>query len=235
MSFAWCMTSATHILLNIALKSTRLVVGRTEVSLILAWSTGYTNICSLLNVMLVRNIIILLYLNCLAYNWKVWGGKVFWKVFYASQSCISLIKNTEKQQYWEILQLKINVFNFNIILNVICSCDGTAEFSAATSHFFSVTWSSRNHSNLLIWCSRNIKHKTFLLRMLKTIAPNIFVETVIHFFKFLFLNIVNVFTVIFDQFNVSLLNKISPPKNSYWPHTFKWNLCVDFAKWLISF
>ncbi len=97
-------------------------------------------------------------LSCL-YS-KVRGGKVFWKVFYASQSCISLIKNTEKQQYWEILlQLKINVFNFNIILNVICSCDGTAEFSAATSRFFSVTWSFRNHSNLLIWWSRNIKHK----------------------------------------------------------------------------
>ncbi len=75
------MTSATHILLNIALKSTRLVVGRTEVSLILAWSTGYANICSLLNVMLVRNIIILLYLNCLAYIEKFGVVKFFEKSF----------------------------------------------------------------------------------------------------------------------------------------------------------
>ncbi len=43
---------------------------------------------------LVDNNSALLKLSCL-YS-KVWGGKYFWKVFYASQSCISLIKNTEK-------------------------------------------------------------------------------------------------------------------------------------------
>jgi len=48
-------------------------------------------------------------------------------------------------------------------------------FSIITS-VFSVTWSFRNHSNMLIWCFKN----HFLLSMLKTVVLlNIFVETVI--------------------------------------------------------
>ncbi len=42
--------------------------------------------------------------------------------------------------------------------NVIYFSDGKAEFSAAFTLFFSVTWSFRNHFNMLIWCSRNIYH-----------------------------------------------------------------------------
>ncbi len=36
--------------------------------------------------------------------------------------------------------------------------DGKAEFSAVITPVFSVTWSFRNHSNMLIWCSLNISY-----------------------------------------------------------------------------
>jgi len=38
-----------------------------------------------------------------------------------------------------------------IFLRVMYSCGGSWMC-------FSVTWSSRNHSNLMIWCSRNISY-----------------------------------------------------------------------------
>jgi len=40
------------------------------------------------------------------------------------------------------------------------------EFSVAIITFFSVTWSFRNHSDMLILCLRNISYQ--LLSMLKT-------------------------------------------------------------------
>ncbi len=50
----------------------------------------------------------------------------------------------------------ITVFYSSIFSNIIYSCDGKAEFSAAVTAVFSITWSFRNHTNTLIWCSRNI-------------------------------------------------------------------------------
>ncbi len=44
--------------------------------------------------------------------------------------------------------------NANIL--ALFFCDDKAEFSAAITPGFSVTWSFRNHSNMLICCSRNI-------------------------------------------------------------------------------
>ncbi len=46
---------------------------------------------------------------------------------------------------------KITVFNINTN-----SFDGKAELSAIITAVFSATWSFRNHSNMLIWGSRNI-------------------------------------------------------------------------------
>ncbi len=42
-------------------------------------------------------------------------------------------------------------FYFNIFYNVIYSFDGKAEFSAAITPVFRVTWSFRNHSDMLIF------------------------------------------------------------------------------------
>ncbi len=75
--------------------------------------------------------------------------------------------------------------------------------------------------------------------MLKTVVlPNIFVETVIHFIfqdsqmnrKFkrtalfeieIFSNIRNLFTVTFDQFNASLMNKLFISFKYMWPWSTK--------------
>ncbi len=63
------------------------------------------------------------------------------------------------QKYCEnseiLLQFKITVFHLNIFWILIYSCDQSWIFSIITP-VFSVTWSFRNHSNMLIFCSRNI-------------------------------------------------------------------------------
>ncbi len=79
---------------------------------------------------------------------------------YAQPSCFYLIRNTMNSNI--IKYSKINSFNKNkycflvkTFSNVVCSCDGRAEFSAAV---LSVTWSLRNHSDMLIWYSENISN-----------------------------------------------------------------------------
>ncbi len=50
----------------------------------------------------------------------------------------------------------IQIHSKNIQLNstiVKYSCDGKAEFSAVITLIFSVTWSFRNNSSVVIWCS----------------------------------------------------------------------------------
>ncbi len=70
--------------------------------------------------------------------------------------------------------LRYFFFLFKYILSVNYSCDGKAEFSAAITPVFSVTWSFRNHSDLLTWCSLtfliilNVENNT-LLNILLTI------------------------------------------------------------------
>jgi len=63
----------------------------------------------------------------------------------------------EKYSKTVILRIYLNICM--LCINVIYSCDGIAEFSAAISPVFSVTRSLRNHSNMLIWCLK----KTFLI------------------------------------------------------------------------
>ncbi len=101
------------------------------------------------------------FLDAYKHNYsKVWSWSDFWNVlnvlkfFYAHQGCNYLIKNTVKTvilcNIITILTLTFffkNIFLwwlswiFNIITTVV-----------------SVTWSLRNHSNMLICCSRNISY-----------------------------------------------------------------------------
>jgi len=68
-----------------------------------------------------------------------------------------------------------NFFLFYFFLNVISSHDDKAEFSAAITAVFRVTWSFRNHYNILIWCSRMLKTVALLKISVKTdIGQNIF-------------------------------------------------------------
>ncbi len=60
---------------------------------------------------------------------------------------------------WIVMLIHRNYYNMHIqskIINqsnVIYFWDGKAEFSLIISPGFSVTWSFRNHSNMLTWCS----------------------------------------------------------------------------------
>ncbi len=79
-----------------------------------------------------------------------------------------LIKNTVKTAIlWTIIT--ICVFYFNILWNVIHSCDQNWIFSIIPP-VFSVTWSFRNHSNMLIMFKKHF----WLLSMLKTVVVIIF-------------------------------------------------------------
>ncbi len=69
----------------------------------------------------------------------------------AHQGRIYWIKNAVNCEI--LLQFKIKVFYCNIFLNTIYSCDAQLNFQ---HHYSSVTWSFRNHSNMLIWCSWNM-------------------------------------------------------------------------------
>ncbi len=108
----------------------------------------------------------------------------------------------------------LNIYS-NIFSNVIYCCDAKLNFSIITP-VFSVTWSFRNHSYILIWCSRNISYyqcwkqlccfilwKPWYVLMLWSTVK----------FKITALiwnrncNIIIVFTVTFDQHNISWLNK----------------------------
>ncbi len=81
----------------------------------------------------------------------------------SAKKCLML---TESAFIWPKSTVKANLKSFRIIIPV-----------------FSVTWSFRNHSDMLICCS-----KTFLLlSMLKAVVQlNIFVETVINVFLYFF-------------------------------------------------
>ncbi len=67
-------------------------------------------------------------------------------------------KKYSKKYFEIVLQFKRTVFYLNTFFNWIYFCDGKAEFSAAITSVFSVTWSFRNSSDMLIWSSRNISY-----------------------------------------------------------------------------
>jgi len=91
-------------------------------------------------------------------------GKILW-IFWMKSLCSPRLhwfdqNAAETVILWNIIQFKTTVFPSNLFQNVIYSCN---EFSAVITSIFSVTWSFRYHSNILIWCSRNVY---FLLSML---------------------------------------------------------------------
>ncbi len=128
-------------------------------------------------------------------QFKSLGSYMQKSVSSAHQGSIYSIKNTVKTVILLFIPVKQS-WIFSIITPV-----------------FSVTWSFRNHSNML-------KKHFLLLSMRKTVVLiHIYVEIVMLFFSILWWtkfkitvliwngNIINAFTVTFDQFNASLLNK----------------------------
>ncbi len=116
-------------------------------------------------------------------------------MFYAHRGCIYLIKI-----FCNIVKYVDNLKELFSI--VIYSCDGKAEFSVVITPVFSVTWSFRNYSNMWNWCSRNISDYYQCWKQF-----TIFVEIIIYWNRTPLEHCINVFTITFDQFITSLLNK----------------------------
>jgi len=127
-----------------------------------------------------------------------WHVRVYYHT-YSSKVWFCLVLLLDKI----LLQFEIIDFYLNIFCNVMYSCNGKVTFSATISQVFSITWSFRNHSNMMIWCSRRI---SYYYQCWKVVLLNIFEEIVRHFVDFM--NRTLLFTVTFDQFNMTLLNKI---------------------------
>ncbi len=110
----------------------------------------------------VMNIIQLLWLNY--YHMLRICYCVYIVYIYAHQSCIYLIKFIwyckKICKNSSIVKYHYNIkwlFSISIYFKIsVYSCDDKAEFSAAITPVFSVTWCFRNHSNLQICCSSNI-------------------------------------------------------------------------------
>ncbi len=70
------------------------------------------------------------------------------------QCCIYLIKNNKsKVKMWNIITIEMTVFYVNIIK---CNLFLWSNLISIITPGFSVTWSFRNHTNMLICCSRNV-------------------------------------------------------------------------------
>ncbi len=81
---------------------------------------------------------------------KLGVGLMFLKVSYADQGCIFLIKINPV--------ITVTLGNIFTIEFIIYYCDCKAEFPTPG---FSVTRSFKKHSNMLIYCSRNISDIQF--------------------------------------------------------------------------
>ncbi len=145
----------------------------------------------------------------------------------AQQSCIYLFKNTVK--LWNIIVIYNSCFLCEYVLNCNLFLWSKLYFQ---HHYCSLQCHMifRNHNNMLICCSRNISDyyqcwkqlccTIFLLKLWCILFFRIhrWIESSKeqHLFEIeAFCNIINVFTVTFEQFNASTLIKI----NKYWPQT----------------
>ncbi len=147
---------------------------------------------------------------------------MFLEVASAHQGCIYLIKNTFKMIIvWNIIANSNGCF----LCKYIVKCNLFLWLKLYFQHHYSSLQCHmifRNHSNMLIFCSRNISVD---YQCWKQLCCTIFLWKLwcILFFRILwwiesskeqhlfgleiFCNIINVFTATFDQFNASLLNK----------------------------
>ncbi len=101
---------------------------------------------------------------------------------------------------WNMNEMITMVFYLNIFYNVVYFCDGKAEFSAAITPVFSVTWSFRNHSKMLICCFQGWKQLCFLIHTFSMVLWQTWGSKEQHVFK------IEIFTVTFVKLNVYFLN-----------------------------
>ncbi len=129
------------------------------------------------------------------------------KVSFAHQGCIYLIKI--RKYYETLLQSKTNVFFFNLFVkyNLFLWCK--AEFSASLlqssvshdpSEIILICWFAAQETFLIINNAENSCAASYSCGNRDTIYFSKFKRTA-------FCNIINDFTVTYDQFNASLINK----------------------------
>ncbi len=100
-----------------------------------------------------------------------------WSKTFLKEGCIYLIKNTvRKVILWNIIIIQFFLhFYINIFLNVIYTCDGKDEFSAAITAVFGVTGSFRNYNILfeLLTCWFDAQETFILISVENSCAVNI--------------------------------------------------------------
>ncbi len=141
----------------------------------------------------------------------------------------------------DILQIVIQIRNKEQGLWIIWFRSELSCIFSIITPVFSVTWSFRNHNNMLICCSRNISD---YYQCWKQLCCTIFLwkPWFILFFRIhrwiesskeqhlfeieIYCNIINVFTVTFEQCKVSLLNKSINVFKLYTFQVFKQKPCL---------
>ncbi len=128
----------------------------------------------------LNNIQDLIYINCfLLYCSEVWCHLLYmFYLIYIFYTIFNARLHLFDQKYCEIvLQFKMTGFYFIMFWNVIYLWPGKAEFSAAITPVFSVTWFLRNHSNNLLnmwkswytfdWCNTSLMNVSIVLFKIK--------------------------------------------------------------------
>ncbi len=98
----------------------------------------------------------------LTLQFKVWALEELY-VIESSLLCSPMMRlfNVKYSKNWNIVKKNVlikNIFCYDIFLDVIYFCDVRAETFSIINPVFSVTGSFRNHSNMLVCCSRNISY-----------------------------------------------------------------------------
>ncbi len=153
------------------------------------------------------------------------------------QGSIYLIINTVKTViFWNIISISNKCFYCNIFVNVIYSCDAALNIQHHSSSL-QCHMIFRNHSNILIYCSRHISDYyqcyyqnsfcffIFLWKLWCIFQDSLTNRTFKKCFKLEILcNIINVFAVIFFinlMHPCCMVRCINFLKKSYWPQTFQ--------------
>ncbi len=128
----------------------------------------------------------------------------------------------------QLIHIVCEILHFKITFCIqFYSCDGEAELSEAITPVFSVTWSSKNHSNMPICCSGNIYCYQKCWKLV--VLLNDFVDA---FFSGLFGVIRR--NIVFCSF--FLLNKAFKFLKTYWPQKCTiYNKSLKNLKFIILF
>ncbi len=88
-------------------------------------------------------------------NWNIFNQFNLKKIVHPKM-CLSCSRLHLFAKIYRKKTVKFEMLQFSNFFKFIYFCECKAECSVVITTVFIVTWSFRNHSNMLIWCSRNI-------------------------------------------------------------------------------